>query len=158
MQKLPDGGKPDLCHVVTRVTFVGQGLMDFEAISLIDDEQACRVVEVWEKNKQSDLTGLMVGRFDQPIQGLLNAPAQQMPAQSLPAPAPAPAPAPQQANGPFGEQPKRPPGRPKKAAAAPAPQQTQAPQQSAFGMQSPGQPSAEMNSRLDAAFKLPLKK
>jgi len=25
-------------------------------------------------------------------------------------------------------------------------------------MQSPGQPSAEMNSRLDAAFKLPLKK
>lgn len=175
MQKLPDGGKPDLCHVVTRVTFVGQGLMDFEAHQLIDDEMANRVVEVWEKNKQSDLTGLMVGKFDQPITALIGAPAQQMPAQPLPAPQPAPAPAPapqpqpapqQQAkqNGgdAFGQTQKRSPGRPKKT--TPAPQQAPTTQQaqqnapSAFGMQAPAQPSAEMNSRLDAAFNLPLKK
>lgn len=76
MQKLPDGGQPDLSDVITEIKFVSVGTMSFEAVGLVEDkpELVDQVIAVWEHNKQGDLTGMMVGRYDQPAQGVLPAP------------------------------------------------------------------------------------
>lgn len=73
MQKLNDGGRPDLSDVVTRIRFSGQGILSFEAVELVKDgtPTATQVIEIWEKNKQNDITGMMVGRFDRPSQAIL---------------------------------------------------------------------------------------
>jgi hypothetical protein len=80
LQKLADGGRPDLADVVTRIRFSGQGVHSFEAIGLVEEgsDLATQAISVWEKNEETDITGMMVGRYDVPAQG--------MPAKEVPAP------------------------------------------------------------------------
>lgn len=172
MQKLQDGGRPDLSDVVTRIKFVGQGIMDFTAIELVTDEHAMaqQVIDVWERNKQSDLTGMMVGRYDQPVQGVLAAPQQDPSAPKAAVPPP-------QAQGQslffqpqkeevgkeaFWDKPvtpaaaapaAKPPAR-KKREEQPAPIQPAQPVPQ-HGMAQANTPPADIGSRLDNLFKLP---
>jgi hypothetical protein len=69
MQKLPEGDRPDLSDVVTRVRFAGQGILAFDPTNLVDadSELAKHVINVWDRNKEGDITGMMVGRYDPPI-------------------------------------------------------------------------------------------
>ena len=90
LQKMPNGAKPDLCDVVTRVTFVGRGVLGFEAVELVEGELAQQVIAVWDKNQQQDITGLMIGRFDQPAQNVLPV-TKQAPQQPPPPASPPPA-------------------------------------------------------------------
>jgi hypothetical protein len=156
LQKLPDGGRPDLSDVVTRIRFSGQGIHSFEAIELVAEksELAQQVISIWDANKANDVTGLMIGRFDQPLAGgALPAPQQQAAQAAPPPPQPAlfqqAAPAAVPANA------KLPRGRPaakkdERAPIAPAP-----PAQ--HGLQTPqsGKPSTDISARLDNLFKLP---
>jgi hypothetical protein len=157
LQKLADGGRPDLSDVVTRIRFSGQGIHSFEAIELVADgsELAQQVISIWEHNKTNDITGLMIGRFDLPAQGMLPV-ALDLPRQQVAPPPPQPAlfqqPA-APAAAPAASKPPR--GRPaakkdERAPIAPAP-----PTQ--HGMQTPqsGTPSTDISARLDNLFKLP---
>jgi hypothetical protein len=63
LQKLPDGGAPDLCDVITRCTFASQGVLSFEAISLLPSDMKTYRDRVWEQSG----TELIVGKTDQPI-------------------------------------------------------------------------------------------
>lgn len=161
MQKLEDGGRPDLSDVVTRIRFVGQGVLSFEAVELVTDGSAIakQVIDIWDRNQLNDLTGMMIGRFDQPMQGALPAPREEAaaPVKSLFQPPPqqsapvAPGPAPQT------EKPKS-RGRSQKEEKVP-PVMPAAPQ-AQHGMQQPqvAQPPANISARLDALFKLPAAK
>ena len=95
MQKLPGGGRPDLCDVVTRVRFTGTGIYGFEAVELVEGKLAEQVISVWDKNKESDVTGMIVGRLDQPAQNVLPI-AEQKAAAERGVPAQAPLPPPKQ--------------------------------------------------------------
>ena len=154
MQKLPEGGQPDLSDVVTRVRFTGQGIMSFEAIERVTDEHemAEQVVDVWEHNKINDITGMMIGRYDQPSsQGRLAAPA-------IGEGQPATLPPPQQGQGnifgtPAAEtekaKPKARPKKPEETRAEVQPAQPVAPAQQ-------GSPPSDISARLESLFKLPL--
>lgn len=154
MQKMADGGKPDLSDVITLVQFTGVGVMSFEGVALTEDEEELtnQVIDVWERNKQSDITGLMVGRFDQPAQGVL--PAAQAP-KEIAAPAPTavnPAPPAQGERNIFAK-PVEPAPAKKAKKAEPAPIEPKQPQ---HGMQTPqGTPPSEISKRLENLFKLP---
>jgi hypothetical protein len=154
LQKLADGGRPDLSDVVTRIRFSGQGIHSFEAIELVADgsELAQQVISIWEHNKTNDITGLMIGRFDQPAQGMLPV-ALDSPRQQVAPPPPQPTLFQQPA--PATPAAAKPRGRPaakkdERAPIAPAP-----PAQ--HGMQTPqsGTPSTDISARLDNLFKLP---
>ena len=98
MQKLPDGGRPDLCDVVTRVRFTGTGILGFEAVELVEGALASQVTAVWNMNTQHDVTGLIVGRHDQPASNVLPIVEQKAAAErSMPAQAPLPPPQVEQA-------------------------------------------------------------
>lgn len=71
LQKLPDGGRPDLSDIVTRIRFTGQGILSFEAVELVEADLAKQVIDIWDKNQTNDITGMMVGRYDQPAQSML---------------------------------------------------------------------------------------
>jgi hypothetical protein len=161
LQKLADGGRPDLSDVVTRIRFSGQGIHSFEAIELVADgsELAQQVISIWENNKTNDITGLMIGRFDQPLAGgALPTPQQAaMPQQAAPPP-PQPALF-QQVQPPLASVPTpaapKPRGRPVTKKDERAPIAPAAPTQ--HGMQTPqsGTPSTDISARLDNLFKLP---
>jgi hypothetical protein len=175
LQKLPQGGKPDLCDIVTRVRFSGQGVHSFEPLELVDGELADRVMEIWEKNKEQDVTGMIVGRYDQPHTGALPEPhhtvlgtrMQSAPSWTQPQPvgitAPiaqpqVPPPPPKPALFAQPQQPAAPPApEPKKPRAAPKPVETDlAPPVPPHGLQEPQQGlSAEVQDRLFGAFNLP---
>lgn len=152
MQKLPDGGRPDLSDIVTRVRFIGQGLLSFEGLEMTPDDVAGQVIEIWERNKVNDVTGQMIGRYDQPAQAVLAAPAVAL---DMPKQAPPPPPQPSL----FSQQP---------AASEPATQQAPkkartkkeeqpAPIEPAQPVAPPQRsaPPADISSRLDSLFKLP---
>jgi hypothetical protein len=174
MQKMPDGGVPDLSDIVTQISFVSVGVMDFKPIAFVEGnaELVQRVISIWEHNKTSDITGMMVGNYDKPATGVLG-PAQTARPAAPPPPEPqspflsgrdpgaalfpqqplAQASLPQQ---PAAEEPKRARGRPKKD--EPATAQPQAPVVPAqYGMQMPQQaaPPSEVAQRLDSVWNLP---
>jgi hypothetical protein len=164
LQKLPQGGQPDLCDIVTRVRFIGQGVHSFEPLELVDGELADRVMEIWEKNKTQDITGMIVGRYDQPHTGALPEPhhtvlgARMQSAPTAPIAQPqVPPPPPKPAL--FAQQPAASPpaAEPKKPRAAPKPAATDlAPPVPPHGLQEPQQGlSAEVQDRLFGAFNLP---
>jgi hypothetical protein len=166
LQKLPAGGKPDLCDVVTRVRFIGQGVHSFEAHEQVDGDLADQVMEVWEKNKSQDITGMIVGRYDQPHTGALAAPTQPAaptqqpvalttprPPQQVPPPPPPPTmftkvePAAAPATEPKERKPRAAPKQVETDLQPPAPP---------HGLQEPQQGlSAEVQDRLFGAFNLP---
>ena len=178
MQKLPDGGIPDLSDIVTQISFVSVGVMDFKPIAFVEGnaELVQKVIDIWEHNKTTDITGMMVGNYDQPAKGVLGPvwvvdpppppsppppPEPQSPflsgrdpgAALFPQPPMAQAPLPQQ---PAAEEPRRGGrGRPKKDEPAVQPQAPVAPAQ--YGMQTPQQatPPSEVAQRLDAVWNLP---
>jgi hypothetical protein len=166
LQKLPTGGKPDLCDVVTRVRFIGQGVHSFEAVEQVEGDLADQVMEVWEKNKTQDVTGMIVGRYDQPHVGVITAQSQaaaQPAATQLTTPRPpqqvAPPPPPPQPTMFTQQQPAALAAAPKerKPRAAPKPEATDlAKPVPPHGLQEPQQGlSAEVQDRLFGAFNLP---
>ena len=152
MQKMPDGGRPDLSDIVTRVRFSGQGLLSFEGLEMTPDDVAEQVVEIWERNKTNDITGQMIGRYDQPVQHVIAAPAEsKMVALDMPKQSVSPPPMQeQQASSIFTQQaPAKKTARTKKEeVAAVQPAQPVAPPQRSS-------PPADISARLDSLFKLP---
>lgn len=120
-QKMPTGAAPDLCDVVTRMSFESQGVLKFEPVALVDQAGAVgqQMIEAWGKK----VTDEMVGKTDQPIQGMIG---QQRPQGQLPPPPIPPQPAPVFVAPPATSEPKK-QGRPRKQPAEPAPAPTQAP-------------------------------
>ena len=167
MQKLADGGRPDLSDVVTRVRFAGQGTLSFEAVQFTNDREDLveQVIDVWEKNKQGDLTGSMIGRYDQPAQGVVPymAEAQNkdvVPVQPAGIFSPTSTSSPQPATAPAQPLAKAVRGRP--MAKKPEEEKNKPPppskeQQPAHGMAEPqkGPPPSEVMRRLDRLVKLP---
>jgi hypothetical protein len=186
LQKLPDGGRPDLCDVVTRITFASQGILAFEAIEFPDEELRGRITEIWDRNQTQDVTGVMIGRYDQPAQNVLPKPAGQVappPQQPQPVgsaqpflsgrdpggalfPPPQPQPttmAAQPAPAPTDPKPRAARGKPKTVAPAPSQAlreqiQPAQPAAPAHGMQQPtGGPPTDVAQRLNSLFNLPSK-
>ena len=160
LQKLPKGGHPDLCDIVTRVRFSGQGVHSFEAIEQVDSDLAEKVKDVWEKNQAQDVTGLIVGKHDKPHAGLIGT----QPQAPTPPPLPpaAPPPPPPQPVTMFDQQPPAAPVAAPVAAArkraAPKPVVTDLqPPAPSHGLQEPQQSelSDEVQDRLFGAFNLP---
>ena len=152
MQKMPDGGRPDLSDIVTRVRFSGQGILSFEGLEMTPNDVAEQVIEIWERNKTNDITGQMIGRYDQPVQAVLAAPAEtklaalEMPKQSV-SPPPMQE---QQASSIFTQQP------PAKKVTRAKKEEVQ-PAQPAQPVAPPyrSSPPADISARLDSLFKLP---
>jgi len=176
MQKMPNGGAPDLTDVVTRVRFASQGVVSFEAISLVPQDMQARIDAIWAKNEQVDATGMIVGKHDVPMQGQLEAPAQAAPPpaspfQQAPQAAPPPPPPPPPASpflqaaptpAPAATASKRSVGRPRKVPDAPPaeapptapPWDQSAPAPQNHGLAQAQAPTKEMLDRIGAAFKL----
>jgi hypothetical protein len=89
MQKTATGAAADLFDVVIRMTFESQGVLKFEPVAWVQEGTpvADRMVDAWSTKR--GMLDEMVGKTDQPIQGLLAAPAQ---AQQIAAPVPSPPP------------------------------------------------------------------
>jgi hypothetical protein len=176
MQKMPNGGAPDLTDVVTRITFASQGVHDFAAVAWVPANMQEQIDSIWAKKAEDDFTGRLVGKDDVPatvsLPGMQQRPFPAAPVASMeqPAPAPfrpvapppAPPPPPQpvapaqelfrpQAPEPVQKAPKRGRGRPSKDAPAAPPAAPEAPPWAAKA----AAPTAEMMDRLDEAFKLP---
>ena len=156
MQKMPDDGRPDLSDIVTRVRFSGQGILSFEGLEMTPDDVAEQVIEIWERNKTNDITGQMIGRYDQPVQAVLAAPTEtklaalEMPQQSV-SPPPMQAQK-QQDSSIFTQQPPA-----KKVTTRAKKEEVAAPVQPAQPVAPPqrSSPPADISARLDSLFKLP---
>ena len=92
MHKLPQGGAPDLCDVVTRVRFAGTGLLAFEPVELVAGALADAVLAI-----TNEMTDVIVNRLDPPAPGVLPIEDQKAAqARGMPAQAPMPPPQPEQ--------------------------------------------------------------
>ncbi len=75
-QKKLDGGIPELYDVITRITFVAQGTLQFEPVAAVEELSplGAQMIEAWSKK----ITGSMIGLDDRPIdpQTMLRPPTQ----------------------------------------------------------------------------------